>query len=98
MTPLVLYWVAFAVLCVVVVAGTVVRQRWVRRRQQQITTTDAEAMGEGDAALGSADVRPDPAGGRTAPVVGAAVRPAVERRRGGDRRRNRSDRRAQAHA
>ncbi len=96
MGPLMLYWAACVLLCVVVVIGTVVRQRWLRRREQQIVTADAVAMGEGDAALGldaRGTARFVRAGTMPTTGVGAAL---PERRRGGDRRRNPTDRRAQA--
>ncbi len=99
MSALVLYWAVFVLMGVLVVTGSVLRQRWLRRREQLIATTEAGVMGEGDAALGVVAFR-EPRGvadARRAPAEGVAPL-MVERRRGGDRRHNRTDRRAQAQA
>ncbi len=98
MSALVLYWAVFVLMGVVVVTGTILRQRWLRRREQLIAPTEAGVMGEGDAALGVGAVRElrGAADARTTPA--AAFSPMGERRRGGDRRHNRTDRRAQAQA
>ena len=91
MTPLMLYWAACFLVCGGVIAGTVLRQVYLRGRQRSAMTAKILPMER------SADF----VAHRPWSVFGAEDVPADgERRRAADRRRNGADRRArtQPHA
>ena len=89
MTPLMLYWAVCIVVCAAVIAGTVLRQLYLRRQQRGAMTAAILPMER------SADYAPP----RSWLSFAAANQPADgERRRGVERRRNRGDRRARPQA